>query len=148
MACIFIWQATRGLTVAVIKSNTTSIDTFTLVIARCTGNLTWLVDIPKDWKIVIYKKCLSLTEPISQNSIATAMNEGAKECNGYLDYIVDYYHNLTSVTVFMHNDGLASWSKWKGELVHTPFISLTDLAHATCCNNSLDQESRLCSFRC
>ena len=120
----------KVLPVAVIKSNTTSIDTFTLVIVRCTGNLTWLVDVPKDWKIVIYEKCLSLTEPISQNSIATAMNEGAEECNGYLDYIVDYYHNLTSVTVFMHDDGLAPWSKWKGESAHTPFISFTDLAHA------------------
>ena len=109
------------LPVAVIKSNTTSIDTFTLVIVRCTGNLTWLVDVPKDWKIVIYEKCLSLTEPISQNSIATAMNEGAEECNGYLDYIVDYYHNLTSVTVFMHDDGLAPWSKWKGG-AHTIYI--------------------------
>ena len=113
-----------------MKSNTTSIDTFTVVIVRCTGNLTWLAEVPKDWKIVIYEKCLSLIEPISQNSITTAMNEGAEECNGYLDYIVDYYYNLTSVTVFMHDDGLAPWSKWKGAAAHTPFVSFTDLAHA------------------
>jgi hypothetical protein len=64
------------------------------------------------------------------NSITTAMNEGAEKCNGYLDYTVDYYYNLTSVTVFMHDDGLALWSKWKGTAAHTPFVSFTDLAHA------------------
>jgi hypothetical protein len=31
---------------------------------------------------------------------------GKEECNDYLDYIMEFYHQLTDITVFMHDDGL------------------------------------------
>ena len=55
-------------------------------------------------------------------------NGAAEECTGYLDYIVNNYDKLSSVTVFMQDDGLSPWSQWKGKQAHTPFLNFTDLA--------------------
>jgi len=104
-------------------------DTYTLVVIRCKGNLTWLSDVPRDWTIKIYEKCS--TTPSSKHSVMTATQAEAEECNGYLDYIVDYYDDLNSITAFMHDDGLYPWSKSKGRSAHTPFHSFTQVVNAT-----------------
>ena len=101
----------------------------TLVVVRCKGNLSWISQVPDDWSIKIYEKCQST--PSTKYSILGATQAGAEECNGYLDYIVDHYNNLSSVTVFMHDDGLYPWSKWKGKAAHTPFYSFAQVVNAT-----------------
>lgn len=93
------------------------------------GNLSWISQVPDDWSIKIYEKCQST--PSTKYSILGATQAGAEECNGYLDYIVDHYNNLSSVTVFMHDDGLYPWSKWKGKAAHTPFYSFAQVVNAT-----------------
>jgi len=103
-------------------------DTHTLVVVRCKGNLTWLSDVPSDWSIRVYEKCQST--PSTNYSVMTATRAGAEECNGYLDYIVDNYDDLSSVTVFMHDDGLYPWSKHKGLDAHTPFYSFGQVVDA------------------
>ena len=106
-------------------------DTYTLVVVRCAGNMTWLDDVPKDWRIYVYEKCLSKTKPISTNYSIPTTNKGSEECNGYLDYLYDHYDNLTSVTIFVHDDAFYPWSKWKGASAHTPFASFYELVNAT-----------------
>ena len=45
--------------------------------------------------------------------------------------MVDYYDGgFTDVTVFMHDDGLFPWSKWRGSSAHTPFSNFTQLVDA------------------
>lgn len=44
---------------------------------------------------------------------------------------MDYYDDLNSVTIFMHDDGLYPWSKWKGKHAHTPFYSFGQVVNAT-----------------
>ena len=104
-------------------------DTYALVVTRCKGNVTWLSDVPSDWSITVYEKC-QMT-PSTKYSVMTAHQAGKDECNGYLDYIVDHYDDLHPVTVFMHDDGLHPWSKWKGKQAHTPFDSFGQLVNAT-----------------
>ena len=105
-------------------------DSYTLVVVRCRGNTTWATDVPSDWTVVVHEKCKNLPQT-NFTSIFTARQTGAaEECNDYLDYIVDNYNKLSSVTVFMHDDGLSPWSKWKGKQAHTPFLNSTDLVKA------------------
>jgi hypothetical protein len=105
-------------------------NSYTLVVVRCRGNMTWATDVPSDWTVVVHEKCEDLPGT-NFTSIFTARRTGAaEECNGYLDYIVDNYNKLSSVTVFMHDDGLSPWSKWKGNQAHTPFLNFKDLAKA------------------
>jgi Protein of unknown function (DUF3431) len=89
-------------------------DQYTLVVVNCHDNITWLEDLPDDWSVVLYEKCgmnnaqdhLSFLKA-AQLTVHTPPNEGAEECNGYLDYIYDYYYNLTSVTIFLHGDAIS-----------------------------------------
>jgi hypothetical protein len=112
-----------------VKVDVEQEDSFALVVARCRGNLTWLSEVPSDWSIIVYEKCQHT--PSTNYSVLTAHQAGAEECNGYLDYIVDHYDNLRPVTVFMHDDGLYPWSKWKGKSAHTPFYSFRQVVNAT-----------------
>jgi len=105
-------------------------DSYTLVVVRCRGNMTWATDVPSDWTVVVHEKCEDLPGT-NFTSIFTARRTGAaEECNGYLDYIVDNYYKLSSVTIFMRDDGLSPWSKWKENQAHTPFLNFTDLVKA------------------
>ena len=113
-------------------------NSYTLVVVHCHANITWLNEVPLDWRIVLYEKCQhesgSDTENVTQRSnlIRHQLDSpGVEECNGYLDFMHDYYYNLTTVTVFMHDDGLWPYSKWKGRDAHTPFATFGPIAKAT-----------------
>jgi hypothetical protein len=103
-------------------------DTFTLVVVRCNVNLTWIDQVPQDWRIIVYEKCDD--KPSTNYSVFTAHRVGSDECNGYLDYLVDYYDDLTSITVFMQDDGLWPWSKSKREAAHTPFSDFPNIVQS------------------
>jgi len=139
-------RLTAGPTVSPTAMPTSApLPKYTLVIVRCKGNLTYLDDdmnaVPSHlqdnkWRIIIYNKCNHIAPPLSpalQQRIEAQynpINAGAEECNGYIDYMYDYYYNLTEITVFMHDDALAGWSKHKGPHAHTPFDTFRELANA------------------
>ena len=90
--------------------------TYGLVVVRCHDNSSWIMDVPTPWntpfpspiptilwRVVVYEKCGELSTPYSISS----RNYGAEECNGYVDYLRDYYDDLTDVTVFLHGDSMA-----------------------------------------
>jgi Protein of unknown function (DUF3431) len=89
-------------------------DQYTLVVVNCQDNITWIEDVPDDWNVVLYEKCgmnnakdhFSFLKA-DQLTVHKLSNQGAEECNGYLDYIYDYYYNLTSVTIFLHGDAIS-----------------------------------------
>ena len=105
-------------------------DSYTLVVVRCRGNMTWTADVPSDWTVVVHEKCEDLPGTNFTSIFTDRQNDASEECTGYLDYIVNNYNKLSSVSVFMQDDGLSPWSKWKGEQAHTPFLNLTDLVKA------------------
>lgn len=110
---------------------------YTLVVVRCNGDMRWLNEVPSDWRIVVYEKCVHHQH--TNFSVTTAMHAGAEECNGYLDYIYDYYYNLTMVTIFFHEDGLIPYTKpdraqavKEGrEWYHTGFYNFSEVVDAT-----------------
>jgi Protein of unknown function (DUF3431) len=112
-------------------------DSYTLVVVHCRANITWLNEVPVAWRVVLYEKCEHDTEKYVNTTLRhnffhhRPANEGSEECNGYLDYMHDYYDDLTSVTVFMHDDGLWPYSKWKGEDAHTPFETFEPIVTLT-----------------
>jgi len=118
-------------------------DTFTLVVVRCRNNVEWLQEVPLDWRMVIYDKCGKDTAVEYPMLAATArnkhlvhyrkaLNAGAEECNGYLDYMLDYYDNLTDVNIFVHDDALRPYDiKHKADLKHTPFDTMEALVNVT-----------------
>jgi hypothetical protein len=112
-------------------------DTYTLVVVCCRSSISWLSQVPLSWRIVVYDKCDQYTDkklnPTSRKDLIrhTTTNQGTEECNGYLDYMHDYYDNLTSVTVFMHDDGLWPYSTHKGWDAHTPFKTFEPIVNAT-----------------
>ena len=121
---------------ASLSSSSSSEDSFSLVIVRCHGNITWITQVPEDWSVTVYEKCEDVAvakETVFRNTgrsnvnHTTAFRLGAEECNGYLDYIVDNYETLSPITVFMHDDGLYPWSKWRGRGAHTPFANFTQV---------------------
>jgi hypothetical protein len=86
-------------------------------------------DVPRqEWRIIVYEKCSS--NKSTSFSTLSAHQLGAEECNGYLDYLVDYYDDFTDITVFMHDDGLWPWSKSRGSGAHSPFSNFTQLVNA------------------
>lgn len=105
-------------------------DSYTLVVVRCRGNMTWATDVPSDWTVLVHEKCEDLPGTNFSSIFMDRRNGAAEECTGYLDYIVNNYDKLSSVTVFMQDDGLSPWSQWKGKQAHTPFLNFTDLAKA------------------
>ncbi|CAB9526013.1 expressed unknown protein [Seminavis robusta] len=105
-------------------------ESYTLVVVNCRVNMTWLLQVPSDWRIIVYEKC-GRQEELSHVTYHTPTNAGAEECNGYLDYMHDYYQDLTTVTVFMHGDGLRSFSRHSGTSAHTPFDTFEPIANAT-----------------
>ena len=110
---------------------------YTLVVVRCRGNMEWLNEVPSDWRIIVYEKCRNRSP--TKFSVTTAVNAGPEECNGYLDYIYDYYYNLTNVTVFFHEDGLIPYTKQNRiraikngkEWYHTGFYNFSEVVAAT-----------------
>lgn len=104
-------------------------ETYTLVVVRCKGNLTWFDDVPSNWRILVYEKCQNTA--FTPYSVLTAVQAGSDECNGYLDYLVDYYENLTSINVFMHDDALWGYSRHRGINAHTPFDNFRQVMNAT-----------------
>ena len=88
--------------------------TYGLVVVRCHDNSSWILDVPtplntpphssiQTWRVVVYEKCGEHSTPYS----IPAPNYGAEECNGYFDYLRDYYEDLPDVTVFLHGDSMA-----------------------------------------
>ena len=106
-------------------------DTYTLVVVRCKGDVQkWLKDVPEDWRIIVYEKCTK--ELTTKYSVNTAINNGAEECNGYVDYMYDYYNNLTTTTVFFHDDGLTPYdTKHEAHLLHTNFSHFDQVVDVT-----------------
>lgn len=104
-------------------------ESHTLVVVRCKGNLTWLGDVPSSWRIIVYEKCSN--EAYTPYSVLTAVRAGSDECNGYLDYLVDYYDNASAVNVFMHDDALWGHSRHRGIRAHTPFDNFRQVVDAT-----------------
>jgi Protein of unknown function (DUF3431) len=128
------------LSSAAEEQHTEEEDTYTLVVVCCRSNISWLQEVPSSWRIVVYDKCDQYTDknyhklnPTSRKNLIrhTSPNQGPEECNGYLDYMHDYYDNLTSVTVFMHDDGLWPYSTHKGWDAHTPFTTFEPIVNAT-----------------
>lgn len=108
-------------------------DTYTVVVVRCAGNVTWLNDVPSNWRVVVYDKCGTNTSAefnLTQHDFVShdAPNVGSEECTTYLKYILDYYDNLTDVTVFAHDDALRPYRK--ADIKHTPFDTFTELSEA------------------
>jgi Protein of unknown function (DUF3431) len=121
-------------------------DTYTLVVVCCRANIAWLSQVPLDWRIVVYDKCernnhdslLTKVNPTTTTISSrknllrhTVTNQGWEECNGYLDYMHDYYDNHTTVTVFMHDDGLWPYSTHQGWDAHTAFQTFDPIVNAT-----------------
>ena len=111
---------------------------YTLVVVRCRKTLEWLHEVPSDnnWRIVVYEKCLSQASPIQPTNnrttvITTAINGGAEECNGYFDYLYDYYDTLTEITIFFHEDGLKPYNKPGRTYLHTDFTNFSEVVDAT-----------------
>ncbi|CAB9519782.1 expressed unknown protein [Seminavis robusta] len=112
------------------------VDTYTLVVVHCKANITWLDEVPSDWRIVLYNKCNNKkVQKVIPNVTLTQhvpANAGEEECNGYLDFMYDYYHNLSTVTVFMHDDGLIPYdTKHEAKLYHTPFSTFEPIVNVT-----------------
>jgi hypothetical protein len=135
---------------------------YALVVVACKAGMDWLLDVPKEWRVVVFEKCgptINASMRINASTNATMLsllshvefraieNVGAEECNGYLDYIMDFYHNLTDVTVFMHDDGLIPYNKRTDDVAkHSPFYNFSQVAEATQrfltpSNGSLDKQS-------
>jgi hypothetical protein len=98
---------------------------------------------------VVYEKCQAGTNHYvnpRENFIRhRVINIKAEECNGYLDYMHDYYHNLTSVTVFMHDDGLLLYSQHTDVSdAHTPFATFEPIVMVI--KNYLTKEHPLLSL--
>jgi hypothetical protein len=112
---------------------------YTLVVVRCHGDMEWLNDVPSDWRIVVYEKCLKHPSASTNYSVTTAIRGQAEECNGYLDYIYDNYYNLTMATIFFHEDGLIPYTKPHRsqaikagrEWYHTGFYNFSEVVAAT-----------------
>lgn len=129
-----IWAGRRDL-----SRQPSEEDSYTLIVIRCKNNVEWLREVPSDWRMVIYDKCgrdtndeypfLNERENIAHYK---ALNVGAEECNGYFDYMLDYYDDLTDVNIFVHDDALKSYDKKHSpELVHTPFDTFEPLVNVT-----------------
>jgi hypothetical protein len=73
-----------------------------------------------------------INHPSQSTDFRAIENVGAEECNGYLDYIIEFYHNLTDITVFMHDDGLIPYNTRKDSVSrHSPFYQFSQVAEAT-----------------
>jgi len=110
--------------------------TYTLVVVRCKGNVTWLPQVPSDWRIVVYDKCGTNTTsefPMLKHHLTshTAPNIGREECTTYLKYMVDYYDNLTDINVFACEDALRPYCRKEANRAHTPFDTFGAMANAT-----------------
>jgi hypothetical protein len=92
----------------------------TYVITRCRNSLDWLrnITIPANAHLHVYEKC---NNPIAndevdfinsafsiftdhQYTLDTQDGLMTGECAGYLQYIVDFYHELPDYVVFLHDD--------------------------------------------
>lgn len=95
--------------------------TFGLVVVHCSRNpeITWLDDVPSDWKLTVYETC---GKNISRGSIPF-QNRGHEECTGYFQYILDNYHDLPDINVFLQDDAMFEYKDRPGQagLWHTPF---------------------------
>lgn len=121
----------KALMAKITHKSATRTPTYTVVVVNCRGNLSWLDDVPpQDWRIVVYEKCHS-TPSTRHFSIMTALRADRDECNGYLDYLHDYYDNLTEVTVFMQDDGLVPYAKYSNTFGHTNFTKFEEIVAAT-----------------
>ncbi|CAB9519781.1 expressed unknown protein [Seminavis robusta] len=111
--------------------------TYTLVVVRCKANITWFHQVPNHWRIVVYDKCKRNTKkelPKLKRLIrhTPSNHKLAEECNGYLDFMHDYYDELTTVTVFMHDDGLIPYdTQHKATFYHTPFHTFEPIVNVT-----------------
>jgi hypothetical protein len=113
-------------------------DSYTLIVVHCKGAMDWINDVPAYWHVIVYEKCGQTT---NQSSTGDAMfvdqpieiAGGAQECDGYLHYIIDNYgeDKLADVNIFIHDDALQPYSKWKGAAAHTMFHNFTHFANAT-----------------
>ncbi|CAB9523897.1 expressed unknown protein [Seminavis robusta] len=111
--------------------------TYTLVVVHCKVNMTWLDQVPSDWRIVVYEKCgqdaLQDTHQFPNTVVKQhrPINAGPEECNGYFDYMHDYYNDLTTVNVFVHDDALLPFSRYKREEAHTMFETFEPIVNVT-----------------
>eukprot|EP00539_Tryblionella_compressa_P008725 CAMPEP_0178763266 /NCGR_PEP_ID=MMETSP0744-20121128/17049_1 /TAXON_ID=913974 /ORGANISM="Nitzschia punctata, Strain CCMP561" /LENGTH=300 /DNA_ID=CAMNT_0020418129 /DNA_START=24 /DNA_END=923 /DNA_ORIENTATION=+ len=109
--------------------------TYTMLVVRCRANLTWISDLPSDWRVVVYEKCGQTTignENITVFHNKAMTNVAPEECSSYVDYVYDFYHDLTDVTVFMQDDWMATVEKFKViNSPHTTFTNISELAAVT-----------------
>jgi hypothetical protein len=125
--------------VTATPSTTNAKLTYAILIVRCTRSLSWIKDVPNEWKIIVYEKCgLNTTTHDNVTRVVSysknMKNVGAEECSSYLDYIYEFYDHLQDVTVFLQDDWNADEPKFKNNKfagAHTPFQNFIDLASTT-----------------
>jgi hypothetical protein len=148
-----VWNKTDPSMIMMQQSNEAKKDiTYALVVVACKAGMDWLLDVPKEWRVVVFEKCgptidASSMSLLSHVEFRPLENVASEECNGYLDYIIDLYHDLTDITVFMHDDGLIPYNKRTNPVeIHSPFHNFSQIVDATQrfltpSNRSLDKRS-------
>lgn len=99
-----------------------------LVVVHCKRDpeITWVNNVTKQWHMSIYETC---GEKLSSSASIPFKNKGREECSGYFQYILDNYHKLPEVNVFLQDDAFYNYSK--EHLWHTPFANINALENAT-----------------
>jgi hypothetical protein len=88
-------------------------------------NMTFLNDIPSDSKLTIYETC---QQTVSANYSIQYKNAGSEECTSYLDYMIQNYHDLPEINLFLQSDALKGYGRHGG---HIPFRDLSSLINTT-----------------
>ena len=77
----------------------------TLVIARYNEDLSWLVDVPSQYNIIVYNKSQTPCDhPICRNITVKQLTNIGKEADTYCRYILDNYDALPETIVFSQGD--------------------------------------------
>jgi hypothetical protein len=130
------------------KKKATNKTSYALVVVACKAGMDWLLDVPKEWRVIVFEKCgptigasmsinasytkAKLLSLLSHVEFRAIENFASEECTGYFDYIMEFYHNLTDITVFMQDDGLIPYSKYTDySSMHSPFHNFSQVADAT-----------------
>mmetsp|Transcript_10551 Transcript_10551/g.19689 ORF Transcript_10551/g.19689 Transcript_10551/m.19689 type:complete len:337 (-) Transcript_10551:1924-2934(-) len=104
--------------------------TYGVTVVHCKEQrMEWMKGIPKDWKLTVYETC---RQNISYASLPFK-NAGSEECTAYLSNIIDNYHDLPDINIFLQSDAFLDHGKKKKDYYteHTPFWTFSELVNAT-----------------
>jgi hypothetical protein len=134
-----------GLAFTIDKKTASNDVSYALVVVACKAGLDWLLDVPKEWRVLVFEKCgptigasMSINDASTKATISSHVefraieNIASEECTAYLEHIIEFCHNSTDIAVFMHDDGLVPCNKRTDHRsAHSPFHNFSQIAEAT-----------------